>query len=238
MLWTGLGACGGWLYGHSFRCRVVRAELEPSSSLESKHPPFSSDLGAPSPGVPPKPGSRRLHSRAVSPQASMGATAVGQEGELLATSAPVSRPPQPNSPPNGSGRHRDTPPASLKHRKHSLSILEDRAQRKTLIRSRNSFQMSHTESAGKSSLKQGPVLLEAVDRGRNGQTDGMWRPRKGMQGAAGRPHAPALEDPKQERLWAAGMEPEAPCTVWLTLGAAQRQERPTSSGAQQGSGPG
>lgn len=30
-----------------------------------------------------------------------------------------------------------------------------------------------------------------------------------MQGAAGRPHAPALEDPKQERLWAAGMEPEA-----------------------------
>lgn len=35
--------------------QVVRAELEPSSSLGPRHPPFSSDLGAPRPRVSPKP---------------------------------------------------------------------------------------------------------------------------------------------------------------------------------------
>lgn len=63
------------------RLRVVRAELEPSSSLEPRHPRFSSALGTPSPGVPPKPPGPCAHAALLmSPRASGHAAGVGREG--------------------------------------------------------------------------------------------------------------------------------------------------------------
>lgn len=56
---------------------------------------------------------------------------------------------------------RDTPPASLAG-KHSLCVLEDKGRKKTLIRSRNSFQINPTEPAGKSGLKWGPAFRVGV----------------------------------------------------------------------------